>query len=123
MGATHAFVHSLVALVPGLKTLYDEHISEYDELLPHVFFGDLTRHVVALWSSAGTHPSAGPARSELQAILSDLEKGMESPDTDIQELIAVSFLENLDFSDPILNGFESQLGPQLRRELANMRKA
>ena len=40
------------------------------------------------------------------------------PDPDLQELVSVSFLENLDQSDAEYEGIKALLGPNLRRQLA-----
>ena len=44
---TTGFCESLVRHCPDLKELLAEHISDYDELLPNVFLGDVTRYVLA----------------------------------------------------------------------------
>jgi hypothetical protein len=40
------YVRNLVRLVPSLLPAMDEHLKDNDEMLPHVFFGDLTRVVI-----------------------------------------------------------------------------
>jgi len=40
------FVQDLVFAIPELKPLLANHLADNDELLPHVFIGDLTRFVV-----------------------------------------------------------------------------
>jgi hypothetical protein len=38
---------SLLAVVPALRPVYVARISDHDGLLPHAFFGDVTRFAVA----------------------------------------------------------------------------
>jgi hypothetical protein len=41
-------MESLIALVPFARPIYEEHISENDEILPHVLMADLRRLFVEL---------------------------------------------------------------------------
>ena len=77
-----------------MNRVYDKHIEDYDELLPHVFFGDLTRYVVELYKATLDCSQDKSKWDELDTILSYLEDGISGNDEEIQELIAVSFLEN-----------------------------
>lgn len=43
--------------------------------------------------------SALPA---VRAVLDDLEAGLRDPDPDVEELVAVSFLENIEDDSPLL---------------------
>ena len=46
---TEAFVRRLAGAWPGLRELLDEHLRvNFGEVLPHVFFGDITRWATAL---------------------------------------------------------------------------
>ena len=40
---TNAFCEMLADEVPEIKTIINEHLRDNDELLPYVFFGDVTR--------------------------------------------------------------------------------
>jgi len=46
MTTIRSLIERLLASVPDLRGVYDEHISDNDELLPHVFFGDVTRFAI-----------------------------------------------------------------------------
>jgi hypothetical protein len=90
---TISFVRSIVARFPGLTTLLDEHIeNNFGEVLPHVFFGDVTRYVLSL---VATNDDSLSPRRELRDVLDYLEEAYTGGDEELQELIAVSFLENL----------------------------
>jgi hypothetical protein len=107
---TTALVHQLVAAVPSLAPLLAEHLNDYDELLPHVFFGDLTRFVCM--TAVRDDPDA-------DAIVAALESAMGSGSETVQELIGVSFLEDLRRGHPraMYDAVRRRLGPNLRAEL------
>jgi hypothetical protein len=106
----------LLATVPELRSLYDEHLHDNDEPLPHVFLGDVTRYVMQLVRAIdSTHDVGLPG--PLVRVLSFLEKAMISSDARVQELVSVSFLENLDSADDGYMSLMVLLGPNLRRQL------
>src|SRR5919205_3077814 len=111
--STHTFVRNLIARVPELQPLYNEHVADNDELLPHVFMGDVTRFVMTLnANSSGKDDKFSVARQTLMKILDFLEEGMAASD-DVKELISVSFLENLDQSDENYSSLKSHFGNSL----------
>jgi hypothetical protein len=81
-----AFVEWLVARQPELAPLLDEHLRTYGELLPHVFFGDVTRYASEL--------ACGPDTGRLDSLLSDLDRALTSARDETDNLIWVSFVEN-----------------------------
>ncbi len=107
---------SLLAEVPELRPLYDEHVRDNDQALPHVFFADLTRYVVQLARAVDQAHDVG-FPSPLLRVLSFLENTLTSKDVRVQELVSVSFLENLDPADAAYTRLKALLGPRLRREL------
>jgi hypothetical protein len=112
------FIDLLLQKVPELRPLRDEHIRQYDELLPHVFFGELTRYVIdQVRAERDGTAQGGP--EPVARILDFLERAMISSDTKVQELVSVSFLENLDQSDEAYAKLKALLGPTLKRELAS----
>ena len=109
-------LNRLLAEVPELRPLYDEHLHDNDEALPHVFLGEVTRYVMQLVRELDqTHDLN--FLDPLARVLSFLENAMISPDTRVQELVSVSFLENLDPADDRYTRLKALLGPNLRREL------
>jgi hypothetical protein len=117
---TIAFIDGLVGKYPGLKPILDEHLSDnFGEVLPHLFFGDLTRYVVSRFldfeSAAETLDTA--EERELGALLNDLEQAYSTGDEEIQELISVSFLENLPRPSEEASELRSWLGPELTKQL------
>lgn len=110
--ACEALINGLVADVPALKSLYDDHVAFNDELLPHVFFGDVTRFVTGSFARE-THG----ARHDALRVLAILEDAMQQPEPSVENLISVSFAENL-VGEECLPELRSVLGPRLRTELA-----
>jgi hypothetical protein len=111
-----ALVDRVVAVVPGLLGLLGKHRADNDELLPHVFFGDVTRFVVSGFSD---HPER---RADAEKILALLEEAVASPDEEVQNVVSVSFCENLLGEKP-LEAIRAAMGPRLRDELAKYERA
>lgn len=63
------FVSWLVARHPDLVPVLNEHLPDNDELLPHVLFGDVTRHALAL----ARHGEV----DELNRLLGDLDAALD----------------------------------------------
>lgn len=103
-----AFVGALVHRFMSLEPLLQEHLDDYDGLLPHVFLGDVTRWIVT---------SASEGSSEVTDVLGFFEWSFARGGEHEQELIAVSFLENLPSPGDPGAEVRSQLGPALTRQL------
>ena len=114
-----SFVDHLLSMVPELRRVYEEHLSENEELLPHVFLGDVTRFVITEFRK-GRSDRGEPTLDTrvLDRILDLLERAMKSSDTRLRELVSVSFLENLDQAGRDYLGIKGLLGPALVKELA-----
>jgi hypothetical protein len=80
---TIEFCQKLAEQVPETEAILQEHFNDYDQLLPNVFFGDLTRYIL----------SDRPGRLK---IVEFLEQSFHQHGSEIEELIAVSFIENLE---------------------------
>lgn len=80
---TIGLCESLVRHCPDLSALLAGHKNDYDELLPNVFLGDVTRYVLA----------DGKERRQIVAFLN---QSLSSGDPDVENLVAVSFVENLE---------------------------
>lgn len=121
MDTSHAFVRGLLVQAPELQPLFNEHIEDNDELLPHVFMGDVTRFVVALSANSSSDDiSSLASRQTLIKILDFLEEGMQAGDDNVRELISASFLENLDQSDENYQSLKSHFGRSLLEQLRRM---
>jgi hypothetical protein len=106
-----ALVHRFRELVPLLQ----EHLDTYAELLPHVFMGDFTRWIVDRLRHAG---ASDPT---LRHILDFVEATFKEGGEHEQELIAVSFLENLPRPSEEGADFLELIGPALQQELIRLR--
>lgn len=111
-----SFVRSMVARFPTLSALLEEHLEDnLGEILPHVFFGDVTRYVLSLLLAA----SGGglPPRRELRDILDFLEEAYSGSSEELRELISASFLENLPRPGETGARIREIVGPNLGRQL------
>ncbi len=112
--ATIDLIDRLVARFPGLKPLLREHLAEnFGVVLPHVFMGDLTRHVVSAFTRSRDI-------EHIWALLDELEQSFSRGDEETIELIAVSFLENLPRIGEEGAGVRVLLGPSLRSQLERL---
>lgn len=91
---------ALSAAVPDLDALRTEHVREYGELLPHVLFGDVTRWLLA--------------HQPQPRVLQILEDAFLAADAETYDLIAASFVENIE-PGPEYADLRDALGPRLRQ--------
>lgn len=118
--ATEDFIDDLVERFPGLRPVLEEHLSDnFGELLPHVFFGDVTRYIVSRHLDARLHHGSGPeqAREEVRSLLKALETAYVERGEEVEELIAVSFLENLPRPGEPGADLRECLGPAMTHQL------
>ncbi len=73
--------------IPEFNQTFDEHVAEYG-VLPHVLFGDLTRFVVSAHERRDTDLE--------NRSLAFLDRALLLGDGDVVNLVAVSFVENVD---------------------------
>ena len=100
---------ALVGAVPEFNAALDEHLEDMDgELLPHLLFGDITRFVVAALEEGSVEL--------VQRTLQFLEGAIRDGDQYVQELVAVSFIENIGVWEPEMAPLVLQLPPALRAE-------
>lgn len=110
----------IVKRIPEFSTSVAQHLETYGELLPHVLMGDFTRYLSSLCCASPANQDY--ALSQCQQALSILENAMNSNDPKLQELIAVSFVENLNPSDECYKCMKSKLGPSLLSQLLEYEK-
>ncbi len=108
------FFERLRSEVPSFSPIYEEHVKDNDELLPHVLMGELERYIRELYYD-GYKVGNEKKRKILLDVLGILEKGMLSPDEKLQELISVSFLNCV--GSPDEDEIRALLGPALSQEL------
>jgi hypothetical protein len=113
------FVHDLVDAFPRFHEALSDHLSWNDEVLPHVFFGDVTRAVEADARAGQT--------DELPALVAFLERRFVTGDEAVQNVICVSFLEYIDdavrpFLGPVLTAALHEVEEYMRK-LAELDKS
>ena len=91
-----------------LRQLLQEHLDEYDGLLPHLLLADVTRWLVARLSECG------PEDPTLKRVLGFLERHFVSGGDHISELIAVSVLETMPLKGEQGAEIRDLLGPAMR---------
>jgi hypothetical protein len=115
---TISFVQELANRFPRLRPLLAEHAKHnFGEILPHLFFGDLTRYVVSLFLSLEAGKGTNEDRKELLEMLEFLEEAYSAGNGDVEDLISVSFLENLPRTENEGAGLRGMLGPDLTKQL------
>ena len=102
---------SLRMAVPEFGPTIDEHVEDYDEVLAHVLFGDLTRFVLA------AHREGDSALVDRS--LRFLDEAFCEGDGGVQDLVAGSFVENVAPWDPSVRDFIRSWPKALRREAHN----
>lgn len=103
------FVQKLLVAVPETRHIYQKHLEDNGETLQHVLLGDITRFVIDSYRSANT--------PVLTRILEFLEISVSSSDDKLQELVVVSFLENLHQAGDDYDGLKKLLGSNLKKNL------
>ena len=80
------FCKSLAGQCPDIADILTEHLADNGELLPHVFLADVTRYLLA----------DGRCR---MALVKYFEESFTTKGPDVEDLIAVSFVEYLDANE------------------------
>ncbi len=102
--ATEAFVRNVVSTIPTLQPMFEEHMRDnFEEMLPHMFFGDVAR-----WFDSEL--ANDPKSPEAIRLAQYLESVYETAPEDVQNVIYVSFVENLENNGPGVDA----LGPRLK---------
>lgn len=83
-----------------------------EECGPHPVFGELTFFVINSYRSGDTGEGSAFQRS-----VQFLDSCLKSSDVEVQNLVEVSFLENLHVAEGDYQGLKRELGPALRRML------
>jgi len=111
-------ISRLTAGSPETRALMAEHIDTFGEVIPHVFLGEVSRFLEELDDQ--TRAGNREAESLLMSVLSILETGFRDGNEDVQNMIGVSFLENVMERAIASPAFRLRLGPLLRKDLQVM---
>jgi hypothetical protein len=93
-------VHFLAEAIPSLAPILAENIADYDELLPHLFFGEMVP-----WAEDREKATD----LEIEQMISLLDTAYATGDYYVRNLIEASFLENLYKTSRLV----ARLGPSL----------
>ncbi|MBP9815588.1 MAG: hypothetical protein KBC63_04720 [Candidatus Levybacteria bacterium] len=104
---------TLIREVPEFAPIYNNHLSDYDEILPHVLLGDFTRFTVETFYKSEADEESNQL---LSRCLNFIESLFESGDPKLEELAQVSFLENLN-NEKNYDAIAKRLGPVSRQHL------
>jgi hypothetical protein len=96
--------------------IYKEHRESFGEILPHIFFGELTRWMLSLLEPASGSTTA-ERRQKLRDVLEVLEKSYAEGDEEMREFFSASFLEKLPKPGESGSEIREMLGPRLSEEL------
>lgn len=113
-----AFVDRLCNAFPAIGRLRSEHLRDNDELLAHLFLGDVARHAISLFES-----KRDSARQDLMTLCAFIEREYESGTPSVRSLIALGFLENLAGPPERYWRIRTVLGPELLKTIEEMRPA
>lgn len=105
------FVERVLRAMPELLPVYQEHIRNNDELLPHVFMGDATRFFIVECGRATDGQSQ--ASPFIGRFLTVLENELMAQDEETTSLIALGFCENLIGEAAALRVMKRSMGPLL----------
>jgi hypothetical protein len=110
-------IESLVSEVPALRDLYRDHVDFYEEVIPHLFFGVMTEFLVqCLREARSEEPAQAKRLACVEATLAFLERAITRPDPKVQELVYVSFIEELFGVEPeVLSQMTAMMGPALKK--------
>jgi hypothetical protein len=119
MSADQTLTRNLVTAVPEFAAILEEHVADYDEVLTHVLMADFTRAVISLAEQS----LRGDTRADatIVAFLNVVEQSLLAGSPEEAELIAASFLENIDDDSAESRALIYKFGPATGAMLRRMR--
>jgi len=111
--STVALVGALLNRFDVLRPLLEEHLEDQDgEVLPHLLMADIER-----WAEVEIAKRGHEARDLVQGVLDFLEEAYATQGSEVEELIAVSFLEHLPRPGAPGSQLRAMVGPRLAEQL------
>lgn len=105
----------LLNAVPEFRPVYEEHVRDNDVVLDHLLFGDVRRFTLHAYERGETEV--------VERVLTVLDRLMAEGDEETQDLVAVSFIEDIEYGDPRADaGFIARWGAHLREERERQRR-
>jgi hypothetical protein len=108
-----AFIGVLCRRFPAFMPMLQEHLDDYDGLLPHVLMAEVTRWIVQRFQ-------VDPADSQVRQVLDFIESAFQEASGEDRELVAASFLENLPRPGQAGAEVRALLGPALQDQLRSI---
>ena len=102
------FLSVLVSEVPEAKPVVREHLEHYDELLLHVLTADLRRYATDIFTSGQS--------DVLGRLLGVIDRALLLGNESVSNAIAVSFVEDSGWWDPVMQPFIASWPPGLKAE-------
>jgi len=113
--AKSEFATDIIQTLPETQRIVDEHIQFYEELLLHVLVADLLRYAIALFEGGDTE--------NLHCLLAVMDRAMREGDPDVENAVAVSFVENTGWWDCATQPFIATWPAALRSGVERQRRA
>lgn len=104
--STVALIQQLVAAVPAFEEAYENHLANFDEVLPTVFMEEVRQSVIASFQGAVCEP-------DWRGTLAFLEERFALGGEDVQNVIFLSFIYPLPFPNEPGHGIVAHLGPAM----------
>ena len=117
MSADVAFLDEIAKRFPQLAEDYEIHVENNGIPLPHVFFADVTRAVLAAYE--GTDPDY--AELDWQGFLKFLDSLYPTAPIDVKDVIVTSFLLQLPWPTQPGYAVVDHLGPVLTQKFREVR--
>ena len=112
MTATY-FLSVLERDVPETQALVAQHFDDYDGLLLHLLVADLRRFAIQFFEAGQS--------DVLERLLAVLEVALRDGSDDVENAVAVSFVEDAGWWDPAMQPFIEAWPPGLRAEADRQR--
>jgi len=112
------FIESLTSSFPELRSLLETHLADNaGEVLHHVFLGEVVFWLVKLYSA---HKGDHESMLLIHRLITFIEDAFVRGDEATQELIAVSFVENLPSTGEPGASIRQFLGPALEEQFQRL---
>ena len=96
---------NLITVIPEFTDIYNEHVKYYEEVIPHLLFGEFTRFFIDIYRRSKNDSAQNDV---VDRCVDFIEVCFHSKDQNVVELAHVSFLENL-FGEPEYEGIKKRL--------------
>ena len=117
MGGSKEFFAQKLDEIPEFKGAYQEHLTYYEELLGHVFFGEET-----LLGALERLLPANEDRARIRQYIDFVEDMYANGDDDVQNIVEVTILECLGDDETVLRNAFSYFSEELMRASQSIEK-